>query len=160
MRFLPVLLLSAAAAAQAAPNEALKPMAFLAGHCWKGEFPGGKQTDEHCFQWLLDGHALRDTHTVRAPGKPDYVGETLYYYDSAAGQVAYLYVENSGGHSRGTMKPSDTGLDFPETRFIAGGKELPYRAHWTTAPDAYEAVNEMYLKDKWVTQFKMLLRKQ
>ncbi len=159
MRSLLVLLLSAAAA-QAAPPEALKPMAFLAGHCWKGEFPDGKQTDEHCFQWILDGQALRDVHTVRAPGKPDYVGETLYYYDSAAGHVAYLYVENSGGHSHGAMKPTATGLDFPEARSIAAGKELPYRARWTTSTDAYEAISEMYLQDKWVTQFKMLLKKQ
>lgn len=155
------LLLLLSAAAQAATPEALKPMAFLAGHCWKGEFPGGKQTDEHCFQWALDGQALRDVHTVRAPGKPDYVGETLYYYDAAAKQVAYLYIENSGGHSHGTMKPTATGLGFPETRYIgADGKALPYRVQWTTRPEAYEAFSEIYLNDKWVTQFRMTLRKQ
>ena len=33
----------------AAPIEPLRPMAFLAGHCWKGDFADGKQTDEHCF---------------------------------------------------------------------------------------------------------------
>ena len=46
----------------------LQPMAFLAGHCWKGEFPDGAQSDEHCFQWLYGDKALRDVHTVRAPG--------------------------------------------------------------------------------------------
>lgn len=113
MRTLSLLLsLSTAAfAAQAAPNQALKPMAFLTGHCWKGEFPGGQPTDEHCFSWALDGHALRDVHTVRTPGKPDYVGETIYYYDAAAKVVSYLYVENGGGHSRGTVKPTDNGLE-------------------------------------------------
>ena len=45
----------------AEPIEALKPMAFLAGHCWKGDFADGKQTDEHCFQWLYGGKALRDS---------------------------------------------------------------------------------------------------
>lgn len=156
-----LLLLLLSSTAYAATPEALKPMAFLAGHCWKGEFPGGKQTDEHCFQWALDGHALRDVHTVRAPGKPDYVGETLYYYDAAAKQVAYLYLENNGGYSHGTMKPSATGLEFPEARYIgADGKPLPYRVQWTVGPDAYEAFSEMYLKDKWVTQFKMTLKKQ
>ncbi|WP_343730090.1 hypothetical protein [Duganella sp.] len=160
MRPLLPLLLFASTAVQAAPAEALKPMAFLAGHCWKGEFPGGKQTDEHCFSWALDGQALRDIHTVRAPGKPDYVGETIYYYDSAAKAVAYLYVENTGGYSRGTMKPSISGLEFPEAHYIAGGQTLPYRAHWSVHTDAYEAVSEMYLKDKWVTQFKMTLKKQ
>jgi len=156
---LPLLLLSSAAIAQAAPAEALKPMAFLAGHCWKGEFPDGKQTDEHCFQWALDGHALRDVHTVRTPGKPDYVGETLYYYDSAAKVVAYLYVENSGGFSHGTMKPSANGLEFPEAKYINGAMVLPYRGQWTIATDSYEAFSEMYVKDKWITQFKMVLKR-
>lgn len=160
MRPLFLLFLLSSTAVQAAPAEALKPMAFLAGHCWKGEFPGGKQTDEHCFSWALDGHALRDVHTVRAPGKPDYVGETLYYYDPAAKVVSYLYVENSGGFSRGTMKPSAKGLDFPETHYIAEGLTLPYRVQWTVGADSYEAFSEMYVKDKWVTQFKMVLKKQ
>ncbi|WP_432381877.1 hypothetical protein [Duganella sp. P38] len=156
-----LLLLLLPAAAQAAPPDVLKPMAFLAGHCWKGEFPGGQRTDEHCFQWALDGKALRDVHTVRAPGKPDYVGETLYYYDAAAKQVAYLYIENGGGHSHGTMKPTATGLDFPETRYIgADGTALPYRVKWTINADAYEAFSEIYLKDKWITQFAMTLKKQ
>lgn len=98
---------------------------------------------------------------MRAPGKPDYVGETLYYYDAAAKQVAYLYIENGGGHSHGTMKPTATGLDFPETRYIgAGGTALPYRARWAISRDAYEAFSEIYLKDKWITQFAMTLKKQ
>ena len=160
MRSLIMLLLLSAAAVQAAPAEALKPMAFLAGHCWKGEFPGGKQTDEHCFSWALDGQALRDVHTVRASGKPDYVGETLYYYDSAAKVVAYLYVENTGGFSRGTMKPTSTGLEFPEAHYIAEGQALPYRVQWTVGADAYVAFSEMYVKDKWITQFKMTMKKQ
>ena len=98
------LLLLASAAAFAEPIDALKPMAFLAGHCWKGQLADGKQTDEHCFQWLYDGRALRDTHTVRAPGRPDYVGETTYYFDSAAKRVDWLYIENLGGISRGTRR--------------------------------------------------------
>ena len=65
MRYL-MLLFAFPAVATAAPVDALKPMAFLAGYCWKGEFPGGKQTDEHCFTWLYDGRALRDTHGTRA----------------------------------------------------------------------------------------------
>ncbi len=44
--------------AGAEPIEALKPMAFLAGHCWKGAFPDARQTDEHCFTWLYSGKAL------------------------------------------------------------------------------------------------------
>lgn len=156
-----LLLLSSACAVQAAPIEALKPMAFLAGHCWKGDFPGAKQSDEHCFQWLYDGQALRDVHTVRTPGKPDYVGETTYYYDSAAKKVEYLYVENAGGISRGTMEPSATGLSFPATQYVADGQALTYRVQWTmVGSDSYEAFSEINMKDKWVTQFKLVLKRQ
>src|SRR5215831_21016025 len=111
MRYL-MLLFAFPAIAAAAPVEGLKPMAFLAGHCWKGEFPGGKQTDEHCFTWLYDGRALRDTHTVRAPGRPDYVGETTYYFDSVAKRVDWLYIENLGGVSRGTVQSEGNALVF------------------------------------------------
>jgi hypothetical protein len=65
------LLVCAAGGSAAAPIEPLQPMAFLAGHCWKGDFADGKQSDEHCFTWLYDGKALRDTHTVRTPGGPN-----------------------------------------------------------------------------------------
>jgi len=148
-------------AALAGPVAALKPMAFLAGHCWKGDFPDAKQSDEHCFQWLYDGQALRDTHTVRAPGKPDYIGETTYYYDSAIQHVAFLYVENQGGISRGTMEPDATGLLFPPTTYVADGQALTYRAHWTPiGADAYEAFSEMQYKDKWMTQFKLVLKRE
>ncbi|RZT04017.1 hypothetical protein SAMN05216319_4206 [Duganella sp. CF402] len=160
MRPLLVLFLLSSTAVQAAPAEALKPMAFLAGHCWKGEFPDGKQTDEHCFSWILNGHALRDVHTVRTPGKPDYVGEAIYHYDSAAKVVSYLYVENDGGFSRGTMKPTATGLEFPEAQYINGSMVLPYRVQWTVNANSYEAFSEMYVKEKWITQFKMVLKRQ
>lgn len=163
MRAVLFLLLLAAGALRAepiGPIEPLKPFAFWAGHCWKGEFPNGKQTDEHCFQWMYDGQALRDVHTVRAPGRPDYVGETIYYYDSGARQVQYLYVEAGGGISRGTVTPSASGLAFPAAQYVAAGQPLTYRAQWTPAGEAYEAFSEIYVNDKWVTQFKMLLKRQ
>ncbi|APA68944.1 hypothetical protein [Janthinobacterium sp. 1_2014MBL_MicDiv] len=161
MRILLPLLLLSSSAVQAQAVAALQPMAFLAGHCWKGEFPGGRQTDEHCFQWLYGGKMLRDVHTVRSPGKPDYVGETTYYHDAAANQVAFLYVENSGGYSRGTMLPADGGLDFPATQYVgAGGKVLTYRVRWTPSGDAYEAHSEIQSGERWLPQFKLLLKKQ
>lgn len=159
-KLIPILLL-AATGVQAAPATPLQPMAFLAGHCWKGTFADGKTTDEHCFQWQYEGHVLRDVHTVRAAGRPDYVGETLYYYDSASKQVAFLYVENGGGYSRGTMLASKDGLEFPETDYVAAGKALRYRVRWTpTSADGYEAHSEMLLNGQWTTQFRLQLKKQ
>ena len=141
-----------------APLDALSPMAFLAGHCWKGTFPGSNRTDEHCFTWLYDGKALRDVHTVRAPGVPDYVGETTYYVDSLARRVEFVYIENLGGISRGTMQPTDGALVFPATQYVEGGSAMTYRVRWTrTGDDSYEAWSEMQDKSGWTTMFKVML---
>lgn len=148
------------AIAHAEPIAPLQPMSFLAGHCWKAQFPDGKQTDEHCFQWLYDGQALRDTHTVRAAGRPDHVGETTYYWDAEAKHVAFLYIENQGGVSRGTMEPVTGGLMFPDARYVEGSEAITYRARWTRKGDeAYEAFSEMKVKDGWTTMFKLVLKR-
>jgi hypothetical protein len=156
-------LVSAAAfsgSAAAAPIEPLQPMAFLAGHCWKGDFPGGKETDEHCFAWLYDGKALRDTHTVRAPGRPDYIGETTYYWDSAAKRVEFVYIENLGGISRGNMQSTPEALVFPATQYVAEGQAMTYRVRWTRLSDtSYEAWSEMQGKDGWTTMFKLTMKR-
>lgn len=151
---------SASIPAASAPIEPLQPMAFLAGHCWKGDFADGKQTDEHCFTWLYDGKALRDTHTVRAPGRPDYVGETTYYWDSAAKRVEYIYIENLGGVSRGSMQSTPEALVFPATQYVANGQAMTYRVRWTRLSDtSYEAWSEMQGKDGWTTMFKMTMKR-
>ena len=145
--------------ALAEPVEALTPMAFLAGHCWKGDFGDGKQTDEHCFTWLYGGRALRDTHTVRAAGRPDYIGETTYYWNPGGKRVEYLYLENLGGVSRGTMESTPEALVFPATQYVAEGESMTYRVRWTKLGDnAYEAWSEAQTKDGWVTMFKMTMR--
>ncbi len=146
--------------AGAAPIEALQPMAFLAGQCWTGTFADVRQTDEHCFAWLYDGKALRDTHTVRAPGRPDYVGETTYYWDSAAKRVEFLYIENLGGVSRGSMQADAAGLTFPPAQYVADGETMTYRVRWTRrGEDAYEALSEMQGRDGWVTMFRLTMKR-
>jgi hypothetical protein len=142
------------------PAALLRPMSFLAGHCWKGTFADGKTTDEHCFAWMYGGRALRDTHTVRRPGKPDGLGESTYYVDSAGNHLEFLYIENSGGYSRGTVESLPEALLFPDTRYISDGEALVYRARWTRQGDkAYEAWSEAQTADGWSTMFKMVLRR-
>lgn len=144
----------------AEPIDPLQPMAFLAGHCWKGEFPDGKRTDEHCFTWLYGGKALRDTHTVRAAGRPDYVGETTYYWDSVAKRVEYLYVENLGGISRGSVENTPGALVFPATPYVADGETMTYRVRWTRLTDtSYEAWSEAQVKDGWATMFRLTMKR-
>jgi len=160
MRAIAGLLLVASSFVAAEPIDAFKPMAFLVGHCWKGDFADGKQTDEHCFQWLYGGTAMRDTHTVRAPNRPDYVGETTYYFDSAAKRVEWVYIENQGGISRGTVESAGGALVFPPTQFVGGGESMTYRVRWTPiGADAYEAWSEMRTKDGWSTMFKVTMKR-
>ena len=150
----------AATAAAAQTPELLKPMAFLAGHCWKGTFPDGKASDEHCFAWLYGGRMLRDTHTVRRAGQPDGMGESTYYVDPAGNHVEYLYIESSGGFSRGTVESLPEALLFPDTRYVADGEALVYRARWTRRDDkTYEAWSEAQTANGWATMFRLVMKR-
>jgi len=149
-----------AGTAAAEPPELLKPMAFLAGHCWKATFPDGKTTDEHCFAWMYGGRVLRDTHVVRSPGKPDGLGESTYYVDSAGNHVEYLYVESSGGFSRGTVESLPEALLFPDTQYISDGEALVYRARWTRQDEkSYEAWSEAQTEQSWSTMFRLVMKR-
>src|ERR1700760_468222 len=97
MRIAVLCLILSPTIALAQSEPAFQPFAFLAGHCWKGAFPGGKQSDEHCFSWVYGGKFLRDVHTLRSPGQPDAMGESLYVYDSSTKRLAYVYIESGGG---------------------------------------------------------------
>jgi hypothetical protein len=143
------------------PAEPFKAMVFLAGHCWKGNFPGKAQTDEHCFEWVYDGRFLRDRHVVHDEGHPDTLGETTYYWDAAAAQIQYLYIESQGGFSRGAVVVSDDGLVFPPTTYVEQGKEQVYRSQWKRDGDeAYEAISEFKTRDGWTTAWKVTMRKE
>ena len=150
----------ATTAAAAEPPELLKPLSFHAGHCWKGTFPDGQATDEQCFAWMYGGRVLRDTHTVRKAGQPDALGESTYYVDSAGNHVEFLYLENSGGFSRGTVESLPEALLFPDTRYISDGEALVYRARWTRQDDrAYEAWSEAETDTGWATMFRLLMKR-
>jgi hypothetical protein len=155
MRKLICLLLIAPGCAFANPDPAYAPLSFLAGHCWKGAFPGGG-SDEHCFTWVYDGKFLRDRHTVRAPGKPDALGESIYFWDSAAQRLEYLYIESDGGFSRGPVSIDAEALVFPDTRFVENGKTTVYRSRWQrSGAEAYDVVTEFKSKDAWAPGFKI-----
>ncbi len=152
--------LLAGIASAAGPPELLKPMAFLAGHCWKGKLADGKQTDEHCFAWMIGGQVLRDTHTVRAGDAAVFTGETTYYVDSAARHVQFLYVESTGGFSTGSVEGAPDALLFHDGRYTSDGETLTYRARWTRQGEqAYEALSEAQTPKGWVTMFKVVMRR-
>jgi len=97
---------------------------------------------------------------VRAPGRPDYIGETTYYWDSAAKRVEFVYIENLGGISRGSMQSMPEGLVFPPTQYVVDGQAMTYRVRWTRLSDtSYEAWSEMQGKDGWTTMFKLTMKR-
>jgi hypothetical protein len=142
--------------ALAAPARDYRPLAFLAEHCWKGAFPGEKQTDQHCFSWIYGGKFLRDRHTLHTEGKPDSEGESIYLWNSAAKQLEYLYIESEGGFSRGPVSFDKDALVFPDSSFVENGTTMVYRSRWQrSGADAYDVVTEFKSKDSWVAGFKV-----
>ena len=151
-----LLLLGLAAFAAAEVPPAYKPLEFLAGHCWKGTFPGGKQTDEHCFSWIYGGKFLRDVHTVRGAGRPEAQGESIYLWNPSAKQIEYLYIESEGGFSRGPVMTEKDALVFPDTQFEDSGQIQVYRSRWQRSGEkAYEVVTEIQGKNGWTPGFKL-----
>ena len=141
--------------AASAADSPYQPLAFLAGHCWKGTFPDGKQTDEHCFTWIYDGKFLRDQHTVHGGGHPDYLGESIYFWNSTIKRVEYLYIENQGGYSQGPVATEGRTLVFPPTQYVENGETQTYRSRWVPGENAYDVVTEFQSKEGWVPGFKL-----
>jgi uncharacterized protein YndB with AHSA1/START domain len=133
---------SAAVSSPAAPalRQGLEPLAFLAGHCWRGQFASG-ETDTHCFESAYGGQHLRDRHEVTG-GARAYSGETIYSWDGRANLVSYTYWNSSGGVSRGTMRPADGRLSFGDEAYTdPQGRRITISTHWRrVGDDAYEAV--------------------
>jgi hypothetical protein len=155
MRKLFCLFLFATGLASAHPEAAYQPLAYLADHCWQGAFPGGR-SDEHCFTWIYDGKFLRDRHTVHSEGKPDALGESIYFWDSAAKRLEYLYIESDGGFSRGPVSIDKEALVFPDTSFVEKGQTMVYRSRWQrSGATAYDVVTEFKSKDSWAPGFKV-----
>lgn len=134
------MLIAFAAAAEPAPalRKGLEPLAFLAGHCWRGAFKTGEQ-DTHCFEAVYDGQHLRDRHEVKG-GKGIYRGETIYSFDGKA--ATFTYWNSQGGVSRGTMRPEGDRLDFGDESYTdPNGRRIFISTHWRrVGDDAYETV--------------------
>jgi len=69
---------------------------------WIGEFQdaGERPTIHRSWTVILDGQAIRETRTVPEVG---FEAESIYYYDRAAGIVAYLGLTDNGYVGRGRI---------------------------------------------------------
>lgn len=130
------------AAAEPAVSKELQPLAFLVGHCWRGQFEPEGPVDTHCFEPMLGGKHIRDRHEVSGDKDP-YRGETVYSWNAEARRVEYTYWNSLGGVSRGSMVPKDGSLDFgDETHVRPDGSKLVIRTLWRpVGASAFEAVS-------------------
>jgi hypothetical protein len=91
---------------------------------------------------------------VRTAGKPDALGESIYFWNSTAKQLEYLYIESDGGFSRGPVAIDKEALIFPDSNFEENGKTLMYRSRWQhSTANAYDVVTEFQVKGSWVRGF-------
>jgi len=127
--------IAAQSAARTEAPRALEPLAFLAGSCWKGSFPGRATTDEHCFEWVYGGKFLRDRHVVRGDSVP-YEGETVYAWDATQRRIVWWYIARPGFHSTGDVVADGDLLTFGERVVAARPRQL--RTTWRrSGADAY-----------------------
>jgi hypothetical protein len=150
-----VLALTGARAAPEGTAAPYQPLAFLVGHCWKGTFPDGQVTDQHCFSWIYGGRFVRDEHVVhRGAGQPDAFGESIYLWDAPSGKLEYLYIESAGGYSRGTVSAEGDALVFPPAAYTEAGHTQTYRSRWQrSGSDAYDVVTEFEVNERWTPGF-------
>jgi hypothetical protein len=123
------------AAQTTAVFDKLQPLAFLAGSCWKGTFTGRTVSDEHCFQWILNGRFLRDHHVVTGDSAP-YEGESTYAWDPVQKRITYWYIALPGYFSQGSVEAVDGALVFHDNLVAATPQQL--RSTWRqSGPDSY-----------------------
>lgn len=150
------------AQARAAGGGDFAPMAFLAGHCWRGSFRDRPQvTDEHCFEWVYDGKFLRDTHVVRGDSVP-YEGQTTFAWHPQDRRIVYWYIARPGFHSTGHVVPGGERLEFVDDLRQAGGQR-DLRSFWVrTGPDAFTVRTEDHtggvVRELWSMEMRRVRR--
>lgn len=135
-------------APSAIAQERLAPLAFLHG-CWIGTFEGPQQLrDERCFATTLDGHLLRDRHSVMGTG---YHGETTYFWNAETQRIEVLYVANDGGLMTGRVVEEGGSLWVRDAHYVgADGQVLSLRSRWQQeGADAFVVVTEREENGAW-----------
>ena len=148
--------LTAAPAAATTSPAPLQPLAFLVGSCWRGDFPGGRVTDTHCFTRAVGGAFVRDRHVVA--GAPQaYAGESLYRWDPAGREIRFAYYSSDGAYGAGAVVANARGLSFPEQAYIGpDGAGTTIRSTWTReGSDAVLVVNEERGPAGWHEMWRM-----
>jgi hypothetical protein len=135
-----------------------RPLEFLVGSCWKGTFPDGKATDQHCFEWVFDRKFIRDRHVVRN-GEGPYSGETLYGWDPEEKRLGFWSWNSEGEILTGAVEYGPGSIVFP-TKHVTEKGTLELRATWTrTGPDSYRVEQSRRAGDAWKPLWAMELKR-
>lgn len=131
------------------PDPNLRPLAFLAGSCWRATLPLGRAVHTHCFTWVFGGHFLRERYRVT---QSDDAGETLYRWDQAARQIRWDYYSSRGVLGSGIASGTAYGLAFtfqsPEN-----GRSIPTRVEWRrVGADSYVETTQFRERRRWRTE--------
>lgn len=139
---------AAPARAEGGTQDAMAVLAPLMG-CWRGAFESNAEIhDERCFEPMLGGRYVRDTHFVRPTA---YSGETIYFADAATGTLAFIYFASDGGISRGGVRAEEGALVFDDQTYVgADGRVLRMRSRWTIeSADRFVASTEVERDGAW-----------
>jgi hypothetical protein len=131
------------------PDPNLRPLAFLAGSCWRATFPIGRAVDTHCFTWMFGGRFHRDRETMSRTG---FASETIYHWDAAARQIRWYFYTSRGVLSSGTASGTDNGLTFAY-RSSEFGRPVAARVTWRRdGADAYVETTQFRERGRWRTE--------
>lgn len=93
-------------------------------------------------------------------GAPDQFGESTYLWDSASGQLQYVYIESGGAILRGTVAMENGALIFPAAAYTENGRSMNVRARWQPAgDDAYDVTTEFEVQGRWVRGFALHMQR-
>jgi hypothetical protein len=163
---IPALLLAAAAASQAPirpnldtnicigpcpvlPDPNLRPLAFLAGSCWRATYPLGHAVDTHCFTWMFGGRFLRERQSVTQSG---FASETIYHWASASRQIQWTNYSSRGSPHSGTASGTGHGLAFAfrSSDFV---RPTAARVEWRRdGADSYIETTQYRERGRWRTE--------
>ena len=148
IRALALSLLFTVCATGARAEEPATTLAPLIG-CWRGVFDGNSGIhDERCFEPMLAGRHVRDTHFVRPTA---YGGETIYSSDNTSDALVFSYYASDGGFARGVFRADGQALVFDAHTYVGPDGRFQYlRSRWTIeGADRFVVTSEVERDGAW-----------
>tara|TARA_R110002049_G_scaffold308787_1_gene514086 strand:- start:1086 stop:1625 length:540 start_codon:yes stop_codon:yes gene_type:complete len=121
----------------------LAPLEFLAGLCWRGEFPDEAGFEVQCFEPIFSGVFLRHVRAVPREGGGELRGEILYHWDAVEREIRFRYYSPLGAVEDGSVRPEGELLRFSdEIRWTELGQARVISSSFQRiSEDAYLAVS-------------------